>query len=281
MVKRQFFLEDEWLYLKIYAGIKTSDILLEVAIIPVIEWCKERNYISQFFFIRYNDPKPHIRLRIKLKNTKSYNEVLNKASNVFKKFIDSGEISNISVDVYNREVERYGQNTIEDAEALFCINSEYTLQCLHFDDEEKIIVSLFYIDEVLNRINLNIQEKLEWIKVFNDAFKKEFNADKKLNSQLDRKYREFKPKFIDFLKSEEFSEERHFLISNVEESAAVLQNIKFHNDNKSLEIPLHTFFQSIFHMNINRLFVSNQRVFEMVIYDYLVRYYKTIAYRSL
>ncbi|WP_409514659.1 lantibiotic dehydratase C-terminal domain-containing protein [Chryseobacterium sp.] len=44
--------------------------------------------------------------------------------------------------------------------------------------------------------------------------------------------------------------------------------------------PLSKFFQSIFHMHINRMFISDQRLFEMVIYDYLFRYYKTQAFKD-
>lgn len=40
-------------------------------------------------------------------------------------FFYHGEISNILIDTYNREIERYGENTIEEAEILFCINSEF------------------------------------------------------------------------------------------------------------------------------------------------------------
>ena len=43
----------------------------------------------------------------------------------------------ISMDTYNREMERYGEETIEYAEYLFHRNSELTLGCLHFNDEEK------------------------------------------------------------------------------------------------------------------------------------------------
>jgi len=62
--------------------------------------------------------------------------------------------------------------------------------------------------------------------------------------------------------------------ANIEESDSVLKDIIQHDQNKSLEISLQSFFSSIFHMNINRLFISNQRLFEMIIYDYLLRYYK-------
>ncbi|MDV3842384.1 lantibiotic dehydratase, partial [Elizabethkingia anophelis] len=50
---------------------------------------------------------------------------------------------------YSREMERYGEETIEYAEYLFHRSSELTLDCLHFNDEEKIMISLFYIDNLL------------------------------------------------------------------------------------------------------------------------------------
>lgn len=278
MMKRKFPPGSEWLYLKIYTGIKTADLVLEEIIDPLVEYFQQKEYISKWFFIRYNDPKPHLRVRLLLNNINYYNEILEKINHAFEQIIDSGEISHILIDTYNREIERYGKNTMEDAESLFHKNSEFTLQCLHFDDEEKIMVSLFYIDKILNKLELSIPEKLVWINDFNSAFKAEFNAHKKLNSSLDKKYRAFKPKYIEFLHSDEFSEIRNYIFSYIEESDSVLQEIILLNKSRSLEIPLQELFQSVFHMNINRLFISQQRLFEMVIYDYLMRFYKAQAW---
>lgn len=279
-MKRKFILGSEWLYLKIYTGIKTADIILEEAIRPLVISFQKENVIDKWFFIRYQDPKSHLRLRFRLKNTEYYNQVLKRINQVFQEYIDNGEISNILIDTYKREIERYGESTIEEVETLFCINSWFSLQCLQYDDEEKIIVSLFYIDEIFNNLNLSIQEKLTWTKNFNDDFKREFNADKKLNSQLDRKYRKFKPKFLNFIQSEEFLEERNMIISNIETGNSTLHGIVRYHENQSLEIALQNLFQSIFHMNINRLFVSNQRLFEMVVYDYLVKYYRAESFKN-
>lgn len=281
MENRKFGPGTEWLYLKIYTGIKTSDLILEETIQSLPEYFRENNYISKWFFIRYHDPKSHLRIRFYLNNTEDYPNVLKKINEELQEFVDSGEISNISIETYSREIERYGKNTIEDAETLFYKNSEFTLLCLPYDDEDKIIFSIFYMNEILDKLNLEIQEKLTWIQNFNGAFKEEFNADKNLNSQLDKKYRKFKLKLIDFIESDEFSDERNAIISHVEECVSVLQNMLRHHQNQSLEIPLQSFFQSIFHMNINRLFVSNQRLFEMVIYDYLLRYYKSMSFHEL
>lgn len=281
MTERKFIPGNEWLYLKIYTGIKTSDIILEEAIQPLTDYFMENNYIMKWFFIRYNDPKPHLRLRLKLNTTENYNKALEKIDYSFQPYVDSGEVSSVAIETYIREIERYGQNTIEDAETFFHRNSEFILQCLHYDDEEKIIVSFFYIDQLLNKLNLSFQEKLDWIRDSNDAFKKEFSADKKLNSQLDKKYRGFKPKFLDFLNSEDFLEERNAIVFNIEKCNSILKNILNHNEDQTLEMPLRIFFQSIFHMNINRMFVSNQRLFEMIIYDYLLRYYKMETFKNL
>jgi thiopeptide-type bacteriocin biosynthesis protein len=257
-----------------YTGIKTADIILEEVIKPLTEHFQKENYISKWFFIRYNDPKPHIRIRFELINSKDNDSILTQINESLKEFIASGEISNYQIDTYNREIERYGSKTMASAEELFYKNSEFTLECLQLDDEEKIIAVIFHIDKVLDQLNLSITEKLEWIKDFNQGFKQEFNADKKLNSQLDKKYRNFIPQYFDFLESNDYSEFRSIIISTIEKSKLALQNIVSESDHNFLQV----FFQSIFHMNINRMFVSNQRLFEMIIYDYLHRYYKKMVF---
>ncbi|WP_292011960.1 thiopeptide-type bacteriocin biosynthesis protein [Chryseobacterium sp.] len=102
MVKRKLIPGTEWLYLKIYTGIKTADIILEETITPIIKYFQENNYISQWFFIRYNDPKSHLRVRFKLNNTDDYSRIFDKTNEALQKYIESGEISNIIIDTYNK-----------------------------------------------------------------------------------------------------------------------------------------------------------------------------------
>ena len=120
-------------------------------------------------------------------------------------------------------------------------------------------------------------EKLHWIKGYDNSFKEEFNADRKLNQQLDKNIEDFIPIFL-FLQSSEFTDVRNLILENLTFSKIALQNIRKAYDKNSMSTPLQYFIQSIFHMAINRLFTSQQRLFEMVIYDYLYRYYKTKFY---
>lgn len=272
MVARKFLPGSEWLYIKIYTGVKTSDIILEEAIFPLVNFLlKEEKLIIKWFFIRYNDPKPHLRIRFRLADTTTYKNVLEKAKYQLKDFIDSGEIANIIIDSYKREIERYGENTIEFAEELFYNSSQLILNFLHYDDDEKIIVSMFYIDKILSALRLSEKEKWAWISSFNNSYKTEFNADKNLNTQLDIKFRKFKPTYLNFVKNDEYAEIRNVITLNIEKTGSFKEYI----------IPiLSDFFQNIFHLHINRMFISNQRLFEMVIYDYLNRFYKSHNYNN-
>lgn len=279
-IKRNFLPGDHWLYIKIYTGIKTADIILEEVVDPLTISLLEENYISHWFFIRYHDPQPHLRIRLYINKPQNYQNILNRLTLVLEKYINSEEISNIVNDTYIRELERYGEEKISYAETLFFHSSQLSLNFLWASDEEKIMIILFYIDQLLSQIDLSIHQKLQWIKDYNASFKEEFHADKRLNQSLDKKYRLFSPKFLDFLQSSEFSEPRDTILENLYLSGDALQNIcnshNEHYDSRSLQY----FFQSIFHMAINRLFISQQRLFEMVIYDYLNRYYKTLYFHQ-
>ena len=270
MIIRKFEPGTEWLYIKIYSGIKTSDLVLDQVILPLVENLKEKNQIHKWFFIRYHDPKSHVRVRFHLKDTNHFGAVVKDFNDRIKTLVSSGEISEIVIDSYKREIERYGEKTIEFAEELFHKSSELTLKFLDFDDEDKIIVAMFYIDQILSELKLPIEKKLEWITQFNNSFKKEFNSDKNMNNQLSKKYRDFKPKYNNFIDTNEFEEVKDQILLNIRESAAPLSNIL----NNQSEIKSEIFFQSIFHMHINRIFTSNQRLFEMIIYDYLWRHCK-------
>lgn len=274
-MNRKLIPGSEWLYIKVYTGVKTADIILEEAIIPLLQQIQEENLIKKWFFIRYNDPRGHLRLRFELSDISHFSKVLLLVNSHLEEYRNSGEISECLIDTYQREIERYGEKTMKEAEFLFWKSSESLLyEYLHFDDEDKIMVSVYYIDKTLEHLGLSIQEKLSWITDFNSAFKQEFNADKRLNNQLDKKYRAFIIQYLDFFQSEDYHHFREAILHNINESEEHLQHIKRHS------IALQHFFLSVFHMHINRMFVSNQRLFEMIIYDYLFRYYKTLAFKN-
>ena len=271
---RIFYIGSEWIYFKIYAGVKTSDIILLEVIKPLVEQLQNENEIKKWFFIRYNDPKPHLRIRFSINNVNNCNYILEKINSLFGEYLNSGEISNVVIDTYKKELERYGENTIEYAEELFFRSSELILNFLEYNDEEKIMVALFYIDCILSELGLSNEEKTNWIKNFDNAFKTEFNTDKSLNSQLKKKYIDFQPKYFEFIKTIAFKDIKYLITNNISDIHIVIEKILELEKKECLNVEMRDYFQSIFHMHINRLFVSNQRLFEMIIYDHLLRFYK-------
>lgn len=265
----------EWFYFKIYTGVKTSDIFLLEVIKPLVEQLQNEKVIKKWFFIRYHDPKPHLRIRFNIGNLNSYSYILEKINSLFGEYLNSGEISNVIIDTYKRELERYGENTIEYAEELFFRSSELILNFLDYDDEENLMFALFYIDCILSELELSNEEKINWIKNFDHAFKTEFNADKNLNNQLKKKYHNFQPKYFEFIKSNEFKDIRNLITNNISDIHIVIEKILELEKKECLDVGIKDFFQSIFHMHMNRLFVSNQRLFEMIVYDYLLRLYES------
>jgi thiopeptide-type bacteriocin biosynthesis protein len=271
---RKFLPGSEWIYFKIYTGVKTSDIILLEVLKPLIEEFKSEKLIQKWFFIRYSDPKPNLRIRLNITTPNNYYILLHKISSRFEEYLNSGEISNVMIDTYKRELERYGESTIEYAEEFFFRSSDLSLNFLEYDDENKIIVALFYIDCILSELGLSNEEKINWIKNFDNNFKFEFNADKNLNIQLNKKYQNFHSQYLEFYASEKYKEIKNLITTNISECKESVETILELEKRECLSVGIKDFFQSIFHMHLNRLFVSNQRLFEMIVYDYFLRFYK-------
>lgn len=83
-----------------------------------------------------------------------------------------------------------------------------------------------------------------------------------------------KPQISSFILSEDSIDERNIIQSSINETANSVAFVRYFHQQQKDYSGLIYFFQSIFHMHINRIFISNQRLFEMIIYDYTLRLYK-------
>ena len=108
----------KWLYYKIYCGVKTADTLLLEVLKPLTKNLLEKQIINKWFFIRYSDPKPHLRFRVELIDLKNNYEVIQTVKTLLNPYINNRQIWDIQIANYKRELERYGAKTIE--VAYFC-----------------------------------------------------------------------------------------------------------------------------------------------------------------
>ena len=284
-VKRTFILGDEWLYYKLYCGSKTADYILIQIIKPVAEELLSKEIIDKWFFIRYSDPKTHLRVRFHYNNPENIYHIISLVNNATLSFIENDLLWKIQIDTYQREIERYGTSTIELAEELFFHDSTMIVSMIDMiegDEGEEIrwLFAVRAIDKLLDDFLYDDKQKLNLLESLKEGFGREFGMNKMLKHQLDKKFRNKRQKINEIMNKENDNESEikplfDLLAQKSQSVIPIAKKILEFNDKKKLHRPLNDLVGSYVHMLMNRLFKSKQRIHEMVIYDFLYRYYKS------
>lgn len=281
-IKKKFFINSEWLYFKVYCGPKIMENVLKNCLLPFVEEGLQNGLFERFFFVRYKDNFSHLRIRFFNSETAKQILVQEKFMLVMQEFINNGLIDNIVLDTYERELERYGDQLVEEAEVLFFNDSLAMLRFIKLldgEDQEKyrLLFALRGIDVLLNDFNLTLTEKSNLIKILQQGYLHEFGGLPILKKQLNEKYREQQGFIYSHMNSELDNE------NEIEEAVSIFNTRSIMNRdvvNRIISKTAKNTIQSIevllpgyIHMSVNRLFISNQRKFELVIYHFLDKYY--------
>lgn len=281
LVQRSFIPGDHWIYFKIYTGIKVADRILTKNISIIIHKLNKKQIIDKWFFIRYNDPDFHIRIRILVKNKSDIGEVISLFYLQFRNLIKSNEIWKIQLDTYNRELERYGKTLIEISESIFHIDSECILSTLiilekYKNENFRWMIGIKMIDIFLSDFSLNLKMKQELLKVMNKSFKKEFGFNKFNSKEFNSKFRENK-KTIESVLNQTINDPNFADFTTIIKKKSKKIRLIISLINKTQSSPTITDISALLstyiHMLINRLFRSKSRLYEVIIYDFLYRYY--------
>ena len=119
----------EWLYLKLYGSSHREE---ELIACHLADFCEEikQTYGVDSFFMRYADPKPHVRLRFHGESEKLY-AILPVVMEWSRGLLEADVIGDLAIVPYEREVERYGGiGLIEKAEQLFFADSTVVAQII-------------------------------------------------------------------------------------------------------------------------------------------------------
>ncbi|WP_378180753.1 thiopeptide-type bacteriocin biosynthesis protein [Aquimarina sp. SS2-1] len=279
-VQRSFIVGSEWLYYKIYTGPKTSDLVLTEIIRPATIYLLEKGVIDKWFFIRYSDPKHHIRVRFHYQEPQNVAGIINTLYSSLQEFSKEDLIWKIQLDTYQREIERYGIKTMDQAEQLFFLDSKMIVDFLDMidGDEGEELRWLFgarAIDQLLRDFGYDEDEKLSLMDRLKTGFGAEFGMNKGLKKQMDKKFRDEHDKIKRFLNYEKEMEPEYVPVLEVlneksNHSKALIKEIV----SIVTKAELDDMMSSYIHMLMNRLFRSKNRLHEMVIYDLLFRTYK-------
>ena len=278
-----FSIGEKWLYYKFYCGERAAEELLNRVINPVVTVLKDFELIDKWFFIRYYDANGHhLRFRILLKDVQQFTNCITIIKQYTKPYEDSNIIWKTQTDTYLREIQRYGYDAIESTESLFYNDSEATLQFVDLiegDLGEKIRwqFCLLSMDNLLKDFNISLENKVEILKVAKTNFGKEFNRSGALNKQINDLFTTNESEieiFLDKSKTDEMFYPLWEIIENrsVNNKEACENIISLDTENKLPEALVNITI-SYLHMICNRLFLTKQRIHEMVVYDFLYKYY--------
>lgn len=247
----------EWLYFEIFChSIRTDAILTDFVYNFIGSYHKK---IAIWFFIRYNEHGNHIRLRLRLHDPQDSYLLIAGLTKVLYRDAENGVISDVRVRTYKREMERYDPQHIEQVEVHFATDSKYVLRALQnllpIMDKYRLCVN---VAEHIATAEIFTHEEYRYlIQKLSDSFslEHEFRSVefKKLNQQ-----------FQLFLKSVQTPVPSTLQSAFIDFKASFVRTLSQCESTKRRKL-----FADLMHMHVNRLFCTNQRVHEAIIYYFL------------
>lgn len=280
IAKRIYIPGSEWIYFKIYTGIKIADQILCEILYPIVIKMINAKKIDNFFYIRYADPDFHIRIRLHLSNLQHLGDILSSFYKVFDPIVKKKLAWKIQLDTYQRELERYNSLLIEDVESLFGIDSIYMIKIikrlnLGMDEDYRWMISMPIIDNLLSDFGYTLHTKKDLVSYMSNSLKQELKAEQINTKILNKKYEIYRQSIeFAFCKceiSEEYAKLLNIVHFRSRKMRPVVNKIKMESDINQLNIQ--NYIASYIHMSMNRLFASENRLYELIIYDFLRRYY--------
>lgn len=273
-IQRTFIPGSKWVYIKLYLGSNTADKVLTQHVSYIVNELKKKQIIEKWFFIRYTDPDFHLRIRFLVRDELWIGDILNLFYKRLSPLVKDNLIWKIQLDTYNRELERYGNKLIELAESIFYYDSECILSILKKVKSEthRWMIALRMIDTLLSDFSFDMNTKKDIMDKISNSFKREFGFNEYNAKQFNSKYRGNKKNIEETLND---------TIGDIKFKALYLPIQKKSKNSKLVIEKLNTMkkeekdnlISSYIHMTLNRLFQSKNRIHELVLYDFMKRYY--------
>lgn len=281
----------EWLYIKLYCGTAAADDVLRRVIAPVLDQAIGSGWVDRWFFIRFEDPDPHLRLRFHGDPGELLGALLPVLRDAADPFLIDETIRGFQLDTYAPEIDRYGgARGASLAETLFQADSEATLGLLRLlggDAGEKLrwLLTLRGLHDLLVALRLDFDTRFHVVSTQRRSFAEEFKVAKPQRIQLGNRFRQHRREAESIVAASPQSRaelapalallrRRSDAISKISEELSALDR------EGELGVPIPELARSYLHMHVNRMIRSAQRTHELVLYDFLQRIYESEAARA-
>ena len=172
----------EWLYYKLYCRPGDVDHLLAEHIGPAMLRLQQSNAIDAWFFVRYADPKPHLRVRLRVKDPAAAWPFM---TGFAKQLCDSRIVQRFSIETYVRELERYGGSAAacELAEDLFFFDTSAVVGILG-QKEGRVLRVLATCSPILRALIGNLEETVAFFRRIQIKHESLVNEDRQIVRDL-------------------------------------------------------------------------------------------------
>lgn len=275
----------EWLTVKAYGGTADADRVLLRAIAPLLAEARHDGMIDHWFFLRYADPGPHLRLRFHGSAEAMAAVMLPRVMRALAPMVEWGLVHNVQLDTYEREMERYGgAEGILLGERVFDADSDAVLAALEAIGSDPSDLRwqavLVGMHRLLCDFGCTAQGRLEVVRRLRSDFGAEHAVDLRTTQALGDRFRIHR-QAIDRRIDEGGSGFEPITAAFDGRTRAlepVVERLHALDRDGSLTTPLAGaggVLASYLHMHATRMLRSQNRQQELVLYDFLTRRYES------
>jgi thiopeptide-type bacteriocin biosynthesis protein len=176
IASRKRFPGEEWVYLKLYAALSQHEELLAGPLREVARLLQEQELIDRWFFIRYADPEPHLRLRFHARSAVEASAILAHVLPWSTQLARRGQLRRVALDTYEREIERFGgPEAIDLLEQVFTVDSVLTNTIIATQYARRLTldplaVAVFTLDSLFTAWGCDVEQRLEWTRQASDKY---------------------------------------------------------------------------------------------------------------
>lgn len=280
-VESRFDIASDWLFLKCYVNEPALEDVL-VREIPSLLATLERDLdVSEWFFIRYADPSPHIRLRLRLPPER-HGSALICVRDALLGPPGTRRVNRVALDSYVREIGRYGGSfAIEAAERVFAADSRAVLAglTLERDQNERVLLAALGVETLLSAVGLTLDQKLQIVRSSRDFRSGSLDPNRPARHMFSSLYRRDRPRLDELLESQNSP-----AWPALAEAAADYTTFGLLLDELAegelLEASKMEIAEALAHMHINRALRGGGGWPEVQVLDYLARTYQSQLARS-
>jgi thiopeptide-type bacteriocin biosynthesis protein len=272
----------EWLFAKIYTGAGSGDGVLRRAVAPVVRAALASGAARSWFFLRYGDPRWHLRVRFEGDPVRLQGEVLPRLQEALEPLLATGQVWRLAFDTYQREVARYGGPAgTAVAERLFWADSEAVLAIVELLEGDAGLdarwrLALRGVATILDYLGLDPATQLAVAGRLRESYSAEFRADRALKKALGDRHRRERAALAELFDparaaAAELAPGLAALEHGARLAAPAAAELRALERDGQLTASVEELAPSFVHMHTNRLLRSEGRAHELVLYELLFR----------